>query len=341
MAIAFTCECGKEFRAKAEYAGKRGLCPACGREFLIPTPSAHRSTPSSIPMLSDEEPAEEQPFQLELPPQATIEIKCDCGRRLKTRQERGARKARCPFCGKLHPIPRTVAKAPPAESRTADSPRAPDACPEHDISACNAPPLVSPSAVLPGYADPQVPAHRDDALKPLDKPTGNVAAIQPVCSEAAPTASKSFSLADLINRVTRTRTRSAILVALVSMGVLAGCTLFAFLLRARDPRTWANQLKINSHHQLVRSVAFSPDSKILATSGADKAIRLWSVWSGEEIFTLTGHQNDVFGVAFSRDGSTVYSGSTDDCQGMGRRDWSGGWIASRELWCGELGRDVR
>ena len=56
MAINITCKCGKQFRAKDEYAGRRGLCPACKREFLIPTaisinpmPSASNDTATALP----------------------------------------------------------------------------------------------------------------------------------------------------------------------------------------------------------------------------------------------------------------------------------------------------
>ena len=38
MAINITCKCGKQFRAKDEYAGRRGLCPSCKREFFIEPP---------------------------------------------------------------------------------------------------------------------------------------------------------------------------------------------------------------------------------------------------------------------------------------------------------------
>ena len=39
MAITITCDCGKRFRAKDEYAGRRGICPACKREFVIQAPA--------------------------------------------------------------------------------------------------------------------------------------------------------------------------------------------------------------------------------------------------------------------------------------------------------------
>ena len=38
MPIEVECECGKRFRAKDEYAGKRGICPACKRSFVVPVP---------------------------------------------------------------------------------------------------------------------------------------------------------------------------------------------------------------------------------------------------------------------------------------------------------------
>jgi hypothetical protein len=38
MPISFACPCGKKFEAKDEHAGKKGVCPACRREFLVPAP---------------------------------------------------------------------------------------------------------------------------------------------------------------------------------------------------------------------------------------------------------------------------------------------------------------
>ncbi len=69
---------------------------------------------------------------------------------------------------------------------------------------------------------------------------------------------------------------------------------------------------------IVFSVAFSPDGKILA-SGQYSTITLWDVASRKITATLTGHSNDQIGevspavlsVAFSPDGKTVASGSRD------------------------------
>ncbi len=42
MAIEITCERGKQFRAKDEYAGRRAVCPACKRELIIEVQSVRK-----------------------------------------------------------------------------------------------------------------------------------------------------------------------------------------------------------------------------------------------------------------------------------------------------------
>jgi prepilin-type processing-associated H-X9-DG protein len=41
MPILVTCECGKQFQAKAENVGRRFNCPDCGREVVVPKPDAN------------------------------------------------------------------------------------------------------------------------------------------------------------------------------------------------------------------------------------------------------------------------------------------------------------
>jgi hypothetical protein len=52
MSIRFVCECGKEFEAKDEFAGKKAICPACKRDFRFAVPSSGESenSPNSVPM---------------------------------------------------------------------------------------------------------------------------------------------------------------------------------------------------------------------------------------------------------------------------------------------------
>ena len=58
--------------------------------------------------------------------------------------------------------------------------------------------------------------------------------------------------------------------------------------------------------------AFSPDDKLLATSGRDKLIYLWEVASGQPVGQpLSGHTGLVNNLAFSPDGKTLASSSGD------------------------------
>ena len=61
----------------------------------------------------------------------------------------------------------------------------------------------------------------------------------------------------------------------------------------------------------VKSVAFSPDGKTLASGGGDNVIHLWDIGTGKRKMTLVGHTHWVFSLAFSPDGETLASGSID------------------------------
>jgi WD40 repeat protein len=66
-------------------------------------------------------------------------------------------------------------------------------------------------------------------------------------------------------------------------------------------RSWENNAK------KFRSLAFSPDSKWLATGGVDHSVRIWNVITGAEMQTLRGHARPVDWVTFSPDGRQVLS----------------------------------
>ena len=69
----------------------------------------------------------------------------------------------------------------------------------------------------------------------------------------------------------------------------------------------------NGHSSVegVKSVAFSPDGKTLASGGGDNVIHLWDIGTGKREMTLVGHTHWVFSLAFSPDGKTLASGSVD------------------------------
>lgn len=70
--------------------------------------------------------------------------------------------------------------------------------------------------------------------------------------------------------------------------------------------------KLSGHDKAVDSLAFSPDSKLIASGSTDTTVKLWDSATGKCIYTFRGHDDCVDSVAFSNDSKLIASGSRDN-----------------------------
>lgn len=68
---------------------------------------------------------------------------------------------------------------------------------------------------------------------------------------------------------------------------------------------------LKGHSDWVRSVAFSPDGKRLASGATDNRVKVWNLADGKELFSFPGHTGFVTTVAFSPKGDILASASFD------------------------------
>jgi WD40 repeat protein len=86
--------------------------------------------------------------------------------------------------------------------------------------------------------------------------------------------------------------------------------------RGRDIELWdlASRAKTvigAAHEASVRSAAFSPDGKILASGDFGKTVKLWNLATRKDVFSVAAHGDCVTCVTFSSDGRTLATASID------------------------------
>jgi|GEM_PF-2353958 len=125
---------------------------------------------------------------------------------------------------------------------------------------------------------------------------------------------------------------------------------------------------MSGHRDYVMAVAYSPDSRYLASGSFDGTAVIWDAASGRALRTLAGHTDSVTSVAFGTDGGVLATGSFDCTAKLwesstgdelmtlsGHTDWVMGvafhpdsaWLATAsfdgtvKLWDLRTGREIR
>ena len=73
---------------------------------------------------------------------------------------------------------------------------------------------------------------------------------------------------------------------------------------------------LEGHTDYVMSLAFAPDSRVLASSSEDGTVRFWNTADGHVMRQLTGGNGPIWEIAFSPDGQLLATGAQDGTVGL-------------------------
>lgn len=79
-----------------------------------------------------------------------------------------------------------------------------------------------------------------------------------------------------------------------------------------ENKTYRNFQTATGHTNAIHEVVFSSDSRLMASGGVDRIIRLWEVAPGSSADNLDKHSNFITNVVYSPDGSLVATNAYED-----------------------------
>jgi WD40 repeat protein len=102
----------------------------------------------------------------------------------------------------------------------------------------------------------------------------------------------------------------------IAFNPIEGEVAFASVSSDRRVILWGMESKtpldiFTTHTQAVKTLAFSPDGKLLATAGDDGLILIWDVDCRKLVQTLSAHRWTISALSFLADGNTLISASWD------------------------------